>query len=223
MTCQLCPLSLPHQVVGVGPLRPKLIVIGEFPSGDDEKSKVPFTGGKDPKREYPNLIIRRALANMLKLDVASEVYLTYALRCNVKHRSKQVTEVKPAWVKTCRVANLEPELAKIHCPLILVLGKEAFNSLLPELSGGLAKHRRRWHEVTLGGQRRLVLPTFSLGQVERQSLWLTREDDDGQHHRVKRWPAFGSVGWHFNKDLMSVKEKLFELGLVPHALKGTRP
>jgi uracil-DNA glycosylase family 4 len=218
LNCNLCPLSLAAQVAGEGPTKPKLIVIGSHPTNEDERSHRPFTGGKDPRKEYANLIIKRACASGLKLDVANEVYLAYALRCNAKHRSKQV-DIKPAWIKACHVANLGPELSKVHCPIILALGKEALLSLLPHAEGGTAANRGRWHEAVIGGHRRLIRVTFPLAQIERQSVWKVREDDDGQFHREKRWTAFGSIGYWFNKDLEAVKAKFAELGIVPDILR----
>lgn len=208
MACNLCPLALPDQVAGRGPDKPRLIVVGDYPNNDDEVNGRPFSAGRDPNREYPNLIIPRALA---AVGVPPEdIYWAYALRCNVKHRAKQV-KVKPQWLATCRSVHLEPALAKVDCPVILVCGPEAMKSLLPDLTDGVAKNREKWHEAVIGGQKRYLRLTFSPGFIQANSLFNAVEIKN----RIvpeSRFNPPGTAGYFFSKDIRAVQAKLKELG-----------
>lgn len=206
--CNHCPLSLPTQVQGDGSMNPKIIVVGEYPGKDEEKSGIPFSGPKDA----PSQIIKRALAS-LKYNPITEVYYTYALRCNPFHRAQKI-EVKKSFLNVCRTTNLEPELSKFKSPVIIAMGRQAMKSLLPDLEGGVAQNRGRWYEVNIGGVSRLVRVTFSANELEQYSLF----ESDDNFSRVKRVNPIGSCGWFFNQDLRAIQEKLLELGLGPAAL-----
>lgn len=211
MGCNLCPQFLPQQVMGRGPAAPKLIVLGDHPNGDDEASGKAFSAGRNPHKDYPNLIIPRVL-EAIGMS-ADDVYFAYALRCNVWHRAKPIP-VKPQHLATCRVQNLDPELTGMTCPVILACGDMALKSLLPEATGGVGHNRGRWHETTLGGQKRLVRVTYAPKFVHNNSLFLAAELPNGKIVPTDRWNPPGSCGWLFQKDIAALRLKLRELGLL---------
>lgn len=207
MACNLCPLQLPKQVAGHGPANPKLIVIGEYPTNDCEVKGIPFSRGNDPRREYANDLVRNALAG-IGLDVENEVYLAYALRCNPWHRAVPV-KVKPAYRTTCRDRNLDRELREVDCDLILAFGDEAMKSLLPDLEGGIAKNRGRWHETVIGGRKRQVWLTFSVNFIHKNLMYEALQLSNGKLISGEKFNPPGSVGWFFGvKDMPAVKRKI---------------
>lgn len=207
--CNRCPLSLPLQVRGDGPVNPKIIVVGDYPGKEEEKTGIPFSGPK----EAPSQIIKRALQS-LKYNPIAEVYYTYALRCNPFHRAQKI-EVKKSFLNICRTTNLEPELAEIKAPVVIAMGKQAMKSLLPDIEGSVSQNRGRWYEVNIGGTLRFVRLTFSPSELDQYSLF----ESDDEFKRVKRVNPVGSCGWFFNQDLKAIQEKLISLGLEPAALK----
>lgn len=207
--CTLCPQAQVGQVPGYGPERPRIIVIGENPNMDDENKGRPFSGGRDPHKDYPNLIIPRVLA---AIGIpATEAYFAYALRCNIWHRAKTIP-VKPVHLATCRSQHLETELAKVQCPLVLACGDLALKSLLPDHEGGMRTARGRWHPVTLGGQKRIVRFTYAPNFVHGMSLFFAAELGNGKIVPTDRWNPPGSCGDLFQRDLKAVRAKLRELG-----------
>lgn len=206
MACNLCPLQLPKQVAGHGSATPKLIVVGEYPTGDDEITGIPFSRGRDPKREYPNDIIRKALAGIgLGED---DVYVAYALRCNPWHRAVPI-KVKPAFRTTCRDRNLDIELKGVVCDHILAMGDEAMKTLLPDLEGGIAKNRNRWHEVVIGGRKRQVWLTWSCNMIQKNLMYQAIQLGNGKLISGEKFNPPGSIGWFFGaKDMPVIKHAI---------------
>lgn len=215
--CKMCTFSLPVQIAGEGPMKPKLIVVGNAPTKDDERTGVPFSGSNNKDRVSSSLIIRNALRSM-QYDPYEEIYYSYAMRCNPYHRSQKM-DVKPSHVNICRTTNLEAELAKVDCPVILGMGTQALQSLLPDAKGGIGKNRGKWHEVTIGGRKRLVRITYDGATIDRMSLYRAEENEyTNKIVRATRIKPVGSVSWFFENDLRALKQKLFELGLGPDKL-----
>lgn len=206
--CNLCPLATTTQIRGQGPLRPRLIAIGDHPTSDDERTGHPFSGGKVEGREYPGLIVPRVLE---AIGISREdVYWAYALRCN-NRRGKDVIQVKPAFLATCRSLHLEPELSEVDCPLILVSGFDAVKSVLPESEKSLMELRGRWLEVVIGGRKRLARVTFSGAFVSANSLYHAVQLPSGKLVSGNRWNPPGSCGWFFQKDIKAIRDKLKEI------------
>lgn len=199
--CNLCPLATSEQIAGAGPAKPKLIIIGNYPTRDDERTLKPFS--LNSKRDNPNVILYRMLASM-KI-APEEVYMAYALRCNP---FKHGTDAKAPQISVCSSNHLLPALSKVECPVILTMGEAAMLSLIPEAKGGMSHHRGKWHEITIGEHRRSVRVTFPLAQVERLSLWRLSEDSRGNLVRTQRWNPIGTCGWFFQQDMRAVHEKL---------------
>lgn len=209
MTCRHCNLCLLSQIPGKGSPEAKIIVLGDYPTKEDEKSGEPFSFGIQSGREYPGKLLRGAIANGLGLVIYSEVYMAYALRCNPFHRSQKI-KLKPSHVIACKENNLEPELSKVSAPIILAAGPQALKSVLPELQGSFLNHRGKWFETEFGGHKRLVRITFPPNMVQRYSLYESSEKNETV---VKGKPIapIGSCRWMFIQDLKAVKQKIQEL------------
>lgn len=220
MTCKLCPLFNDRaQVAGYGLPDAKLIVVGDWPNGDDERTLIPFSSGRDPRKESAAQLIRNALTRVVGLDTDTEVYWAHALRCNYHHRSKQLKKIKPEWLQTCRSANLEPDLQGVSARVILLCGEYAAKSFLGELPGGLHKMRgttNTFYETTLGGIKRYIRLTYSPSFIQANRLYHLDYDHNGKPVSGKGWNPPGSVGWFFLKDIRAIQAKLKEI----EALQG---
>jgi DNA polymerase len=209
MTCKHCNLCLPTQICGKGSPEAKIIVLGDYPNKEDEKTGEPFSFGMQASKDYPGKLLRGAIANGLNLNLYSEVYMAYALRCNPFHRSQKI-KVKTSHVIACKENNLEPELSKIPAPIILAAGNYAVSSVLPDLKGSFISHRGKWFETEFGGHKRLIRVTFPPNVVQRYSLYESFENN-GNITKGKPIAPVGSCRWMFIQDLKAVKQKIQEL------------
>lgn len=209
MTCRHCNLCVPYQVPGTGAFGAKLIVLGDYPTKEDEKAGEPFSFGTIAGKEYPGKLLRGAVSTGLGLNIHLDVYMAHALRCNPFHRSQKI-KVKPSHVNACMVNNLEPELSKVSAPIILAAGPYAMTSLLPDLKGSFLNHRGKWFETEFGGHKRLVRITFPPNMVQRYNLYESVESNNGVT-RGKPIAPIGSCRWMFIQDLKAVRQKIQEL------------
>lgn len=209
MTCRHCNLCVPFQVSGTGSSEAKLIILGDYPSKEDEKSGEPFSYGTIAGKEYPGKLLRTAVSQGLGLNIHLDVYMAHALRCNPFHRSQKI-KVKPSHVNACVVNNLEPELSKVYAPIILATGPYATAAILPDLRGSFINHRGKWFETEFAGSKRFVRVTFPPNMVQRYSLYdsVERNNDIA---RGKPIAPIGSCRWMFIQDLKAVKQKIQEL------------
>ena len=205
--CTSCPLSSTKQIAGRGPSNAKVIVVGEYPDKSAEAYNMAFHPGKSDK-EGPSAAVLRAF-QAIGLNLSTDVYWTYALRCNPYKRAKSV---KSSDVKACN-HNLNLELSTVTSPIVVAMGPVAVQSVLEGKKGGVTGNRLGWHNHTLGGRPRLVMVTLSPFQLERNSLY-TAEEVAGEIERSKRWSPFGSGPWFFKKDMFKLQAKLKELGLL---------
>lgn len=215
MTCKFCPLSQRQQVAGYGPAQARLVLVGGYPGQEDLKTGLPFSVPEGRNKERPAAqAMLPALLKYLGLGL-EEVYRVHALRCN-HHASNQT--LKPTYARSCRERNLEPDLAGVEAELVWVLGPEAANSLLPDLTGGIFERRGEWHSVKLGGRWRKLRVTFDLAYVSRSSLFQP-ELKNHQLVRAARWNPPGSVGWFFQQDLRAIKDALEEQRARTHCAR----
>lgn len=213
--CKLCPLSTGAQVPGYGPKDAKLIVIGEFPNTDDERTGIPFSKSKDPKREKATELIRRFIQS-IGLDPEREVFWVHALRCSpyhqtkvVKGKQKAVKVDKDKHIGVC-FNHLERDLQGVTTPVVLLLGTHAVTSVLGR-TDGVGPNRVFPHQVTLAGVKRHVIVSYSPATVDRRTLW----NLDANMKRTTRWSPPGSALWFFKRDIKQVRDALRERGLLP--------
>lgn len=197
--CRMCPLAVREQAWGVGPKDAKLIVLGGFPSREDEKTGGSFTPGKSHTESAASSI--RNIIRAIGLDPVKDVYWSYALKCNPFKRAAKPTNEH---IKICHEANLMGELAEVTAEHVLVLGNLAAASVFMVPSPNIFEYRNKWHAVRLGGRQRQARVSFAPEQVQRMSLW----NLDGDFERSKRWSPLGSCTWFFQQDIRALKEKL---------------
>ncbi len=207
-TCALCTAATSSPVGGYGSTSAKLIVIGEFPSTDDEVTGIPFSKSKNSKRDGAVMLIRDGLAN-IGLDVDNDVYFTFALKCNPFHHKDEVKLKKEKHIDVCK-ALLEKELQGVPTPVVLALGKWAVTSLL-DTTSGVGANRVFPKQVTFGGHPRRVIVTYSTNEVERRSIWVLND----RLERIKRLSPRGSALSFFKQDLLLVQRELQKLNLLP--------
>lgn len=119
--CRLCDGKRPtHPVLGHGPLKAELVVVGEAPGASETEKGLPFTGpsGRLLKSEL-NLMQR--IPRFSGLRIASyQIYMTNTLACPVPEGET----VSPKSLRACQ-PRLYAELAELNPRVILCMGSSA--------------------------------------------------------------------------------------------------
>lgn len=154
--CDECPLKGRRQVLGVGPKKPKAIIVGEGPGRQEELKGLPFVGPS-------GAILMRALEKSgIKRD---DAWITNVTLCRPPTSGKDKALVDA--VTACR-PRLFAELRAIDAP-ILLLGKYAAQAFLgnefsiTELAG-------TYHEIQLPEFNHVpkhVIPTIHPARILR--------------------------------------------------------
>lgn len=164
--CKRCDLWKPatQTVFGEGPVRARIVVVGEQPGDQEDLSGRPFVGpaGKLFDRALEELGIDRGamyVTNAVK-------HFRFEIRGKVRlHRSPD-----PGQQKACRVW-LEGELERIRPKVIVCLGAIAAKAILGS-KFGLMRQRGQWQALPNGTR---VLATVHPSFVLRQ------RDSDARH------------------------------------------
>ena len=116
--CRLCPLadSRTNAVPGEGPGSARIIMVGEAPGKDEDRTGRPFVG-------------RAGKVLMSALEAAGarreDFYITNVVKCRPpKNRVPRKSETK-----TCMNAHLKRELEEIRPDVVVLLGRTASASL----------------------------------------------------------------------------------------------
>lgn len=181
IVCRACKLGDGVTVPAYGPLKPKLIVVCDFPSSPETKVRTPLQG-------RAGQLMRRALTSVVGLQVDKDVVFTYALKCDPKGEEFGARELR-----SCK-KWIQRELDKIDCKLVLIAGETARELLLPNTTGPINKIHGQVFSEPLTGYRYMV--TFGPSYVEQFSSF------DLQGNRDCK---FGSVPDLFLKDLVKLK------------------
>lgn len=115
--CTVCPKLGQHHVVAKGPSHADLMVIGHYPGPEDAGSGIPFSGTAGDLLE--------ALLDEVHLDM-DRVYLTNMVKCPVTDRN-----VTAAESSTCIEQWLQHEVETIDPKVVLLLGKETHDAIIP--------------------------------------------------------------------------------------------
>lgn len=118
-TCQACGLCRQRKqaVLGVGDLRPDLLLIGEGPGAEEDQRGEPFVGqaGK----------LLDAMLHAIGLERGKGVYIANAVKCRPPgNRTPEADEMA-----ACR-PYLEQQIALLQPRLILLLGRAAAHTIL---------------------------------------------------------------------------------------------
>jgi DNA polymerase len=159
--CDGCELhSAGSQAVfGRGPLQAEIVMVGDQPSDEDDRSGEPFSGGAGE-------ILRKAMA-AADIDPAS-VYLTNAVkhfRFETHGRRRLQRAPEPDHVAACRGWLLN-ELDIVDPRLVVLLGSTAVRAIAPSIQ----LRRDHGRVIDLGGHRVLATlhPSGVLRTEDRQ-------------------------------------------------------
>jgi uracil-DNA glycosylase len=124
LTCTRCELSLTRQrvVIGSGPIRPALLVIGEAPGRSEDEGGEPFIGRSGQ-------LLFRLIEEEVGLS-RSECYVTNIVKCRPPNNRTPT----PHEIATCRPWLVE-QLADVQPHVVLALGNTAARSMFGYTKG----------------------------------------------------------------------------------------
>jgi uracil-DNA glycosylase family 4 len=159
LACKRCRLAKGRQkvVFGVGTSSSKLVLVGEGPGANEDRTGEPFVGRAG-----------QLLNQMLKVIgfAREEVYITNIVKC----RPPRNRDPEPDEIAACR-PFLDAQLETIRPDVLLALGRPAAQSLLNE-QRALGQLRNKVHK--LAGMAVLVTyhPAFLLrNPVRKGAVW----------------------------------------------------
>lgn len=141
--CKLAP-TRQHTVPGEGAPRARLMVVGEGPGAEEDRTGRPFVGAAGQ-------LLDRILEKGMGLARA-EVFIANVLKC----RPPGNRDPEPDEVSAC-LPYLERQIAAVQPELVLALGRHAAHALL-DCTDALQKLRGKLHARPQGGPP--VLVTF---------------------------------------------------------------
>lgn len=118
--CRLCKLGCGNAIPGHGSLKPKLIVISDYPGKQEAEQKLNMVGRSGQ-------LLRRALKNIVGVDPDTEVFFMNVIRCEVGDQ-----KISDAMLTACRKWTQE-DLKEVDCNLVLIAGGLAFETILPNI------------------------------------------------------------------------------------------
>lgn len=186
--CKLCKFGRGVTVPGEGSTTPKLIVVSDYPGENELKLRRPFMGRSGQ-------LLRKALTNVVGLDVDNEVFLTNVLKC--PPRDDKITDNE---LNACK-KWLDAELSQVKCRFVLVCGDKAKQVLLPHLEGkdnALSKIHGQVFQDPL--KTRQFLVTWNPAMVDQYSPLHEQTED--------RIILEGSLPWMFLNDMRKLKKLL---------------
>jgi len=142
--CTRCKLASgrQHTVPGEGAPRARLMLVGEGPGAEEDRTGRPFVGAAGQ-------LLDRILEKGMGL-ARSEVFIANVLKC----RPPGNRDPEPDEVGAC-LPYLERQIAAVQPELVLALGRHAAHALL-ETADSLQKLRGRLHARPRGGPQVLV-------------------------------------------------------------------
>lgn len=152
-TCNDCGLHKDgcNIVFGTGPIKPKVMVIGEAPGYNEEIDGIPFTGKAGKLLDQ---ILYKGMG-LVRLDV----YFANILKC----RPPENRDPTPAETDYC-TPWLDKQIELLDPELIITVGKHASQHVLGVHNATMGKMRGRIYHV----DGRWVLPTWHPAYLLRQ-------------------------------------------------------
>lgn len=192
--CTLCPLheSADHVcLMGAGPRRARVMIVGEAPGEREDEEHQAFVGRSGQ-------LLRDAMRSDAEIE-PDDTYITNAVKC----RPPENATPNKTESKTCASEYLEAELDAVDPDFILAVGNAPLQALLGR--SGITKHRGT--PVQRG--RALVLPTFHPAYVlrspqheptfradlQRLGRMVRGESSDAEETRVKIIRTKGQLKW----------------------------
>lgn len=117
--CQKCPaLGIDH-VCSIGTPSAQLMIIGQSPGEREVEEGEPFVG---PAGDILNALLTELLL------ARDEVYIANVLKCRPMHNRRAYLEER----KNCLEEFLREEISTVDPRVILLLGRDAYETVLPE-------------------------------------------------------------------------------------------
>ena len=148
--CMNCPLGQPesetfHRVPGEGPADARVMIVGEAPGAEEERTGRPFIGRSG------NLLTE--ILTAAGLD-RSRIFVTSVCKC----RPPQNRTPKRAEMAAC-LPWLTAQIELIKPEVVLTVGNVGTQTLLG-VKTGINALRGRFHELKLGGRPMTLRPLF---------------------------------------------------------------
>ena len=148
--CMDCPLGQPesetfHRVPGEGPEDARVMIVGEAPGAEEERTGRPFVGRSG------NLLTEILTAAGLKRE---EIFITSVCKC----RPPQNRTPKRAEMAAC-LPWLTAQIDVIRPEVVLTVGNVGTQTLL-NTKTGINALRGRFHQLTLGERTMTLRPLF---------------------------------------------------------------
>lgn len=200
-TCHLCPLHEEAEwicLMGSGPKRAKVMLVGEAPGEREDEEHKAFVG-KSGK------LLDKALHDFAQIE-RDDCYVTNAVKC----RPPENETPKKAEIKMCVGAYFEREVEKVRPEFMLLMGNAALNGVTKK--SGITKHAGTPWNMNIAGVPVLVFgvlhPASILRNPNNSQAWLrdiemfgklTRGEKVGDRTAMKiiRTPA--QLGWLIHK------------------------
>lgn len=191
--CELCPLHEEAEhvcLMGSGPTKTKIMIVGEAPGKREDDEHRAFTG---PAGKLLDKLLEEK-AELLREDC----YVTNVVKCRPpRNRTPDKAEIK-----TCVDEYFHAEMKMVEPDFVLSLGNPALYGVLKK--GGITKHRGNKYQK----EDYIVMPTFHPAAVLRNPKYtdaveadfekfgqMVREEDKGPVTRVKLVETLPHLKW----------------------------
>ena len=169
---------------GVGPLKPKLMIVTDLPAREDFTKNTVMQGKL-------GMMQRQVVHSILKLDHEKDVYYTYAIKGETKGETVEGKEIQ-----ACKNWLLK-EIYAVQPEYILLAGNTARQMLLGN-EYPMAEYRGKLIENPIHGWK--IFLTWSAGYVERYSSFILINKKPARECKT------GSVPWFYVKDMRKLHD-----------------
>jgi uracil-DNA glycosylase family 4 len=154
--CTLCPLHEGAEwvcLMGSGPKRARIMIVGEAPGQREDETHKAFVGSSGK-------LLNKALADYAQID-REECYVTNVVKCRPPdNRTPELKEIK-----MCVSAYFEREVEKVRPEFILLLGNAALRGVTKK--SGITKQAGTPWKMVIGGQKLTVFAALHPAGVLR--------------------------------------------------------
>ena len=156
LNCQKCPLAQTRTnvVFSDGIPNSKLMLIGEAPGFNEDMQGKPFVGRAGQLLDK--------IFESVGLSREKDVYICNTIKC----RPPDNRDPLPAEKEACR-AYLDKQIEILKPRIILLCGKVALTSFLPQINVGITKVRGQWFDGPYGSK---MMPIFHPSYLLRNPI-----------------------------------------------------
>lgn len=185
--CGLCNFANMVAAPGKGNPNSEFFIIMDRPNFTEDERQTAFSG--QSSRLFIDILSKAGV------DFPNDVYLTYAFKCAFPDGTPK--EFKRESIEKCPDTWLYNEIKKYKPKVIMALGADVLNLILPNAVGGVPKNRGAFFDIEIEGHSIKVMPSLSPAY-----LTLNRGMEHQATLDVKR--AFSAINggvqcWNSNK------------------------